>query len=102
MEFFVVDPKDFTFVEWSTRIRAFLKEEKLKFTEEDGELYYQGDDIAAIQGATNELQKASHAMAEVLYKNTQAPGGDAPKGGDQGGATPADGDVVDAEFSESK
>jgi hypothetical protein len=47
MEFFVVDPKDFTFVEWSTRIRAFLKEEKLKFTEEDGELYYQGDDIAA-------------------------------------------------------
>ena len=47
MEFFVVDPKDFTFEDWSNRIRTFLKEEKLKFSEEDGELYYQGDDIAA-------------------------------------------------------
>jgi arginyl-tRNA synthetase len=47
MEFFVVDPKDFTFVEWSNRIRTFLRDEKLKFSEEDGELYYQGDDIAA-------------------------------------------------------
>ena len=76
--------------------------EKVQAALDSAKSVAQGDDIAAIQGATNELQKASHAMAEVLYKNTQAPGGDAPKGGDQGGATPADGDVVDAEFSESK
>ena len=76
--------------------------EKVQAALDSAKSVAQGDDIAAIQGATNDLQKASHAMAEVLYKNTQAPGGDAPKGGDQGGATPADGDVVDAEFSESK
>ena len=76
--------------------------EKVQAALDSAKTVAQGDDIAAIQGATNELQKASHAMAEVLYKNTQAPGGDAPKGGDQGGTTPADGDVVDAEFSESK
>ena len=76
--------------------------EKVQAALDSAKTVAQGDDLAAIQGATNELQKASHAMAEVLYKNTQAPGGDAPKGGDQGGTTPADGDVVDAEFSESK
>ncbi|MFN7978820.1 MAG: molecular chaperone DnaK [Vicinamibacterales bacterium] len=62
----------------------------------------QGDDVAAIQSATSDLQKASHAMAEVLYKNTQAPGGEGGDGGSTGGAKPAEGDVVDAEFSETK
>ncbi|MSP71356.1 MAG: hypothetical protein EXR76_04045 [Myxococcales bacterium] len=47
MEFFVVDPKDFTFAEWTAKVRDFLKEDKLKYSEEEGELYYQGDDIAA-------------------------------------------------------
>jgi molecular chaperone DnaK len=49
------------------------------------------DDAAAIARASEELQRASHAMAETLYK-TQAP---------QGGGTgpqPADADVVDAEL----
>jgi len=41
-------------------------------------------------------------MAEVLYKNTQAPGGDGGDGASGGGSKPAEGDVVDAEFSESK
>jgi molecular chaperone DnaK len=62
----------------------------------------QGDDLAAITSATSDLQKSSHQMAESLYKATQAagtpPDGDAPNGG----AKPADGDVVDAEFSETK
>ena len=34
----------------------------------------QGDDLAAITTATDELQRASHAMAEALYKATQAGG----------------------------
>ena len=61
-----------------------------------------GDDVAAITSAGDDLQKASHAMAEALYKATQAAG--TPPGGDGGtdGSKPADGDVVDAEFSETK
>ena len=62
----------------------------------------QGDDLGAITTASSELQKVSHQMAESLYKATQA---GAPGGGDDGaagGAKPADGDVVDAEFSETK
>ncbi len=62
----------------------------------------QGDDLGAITSASSELQKVSHQMAESLYKATQAA---PPEGGDDGaagGAKPADGDVVDAEFSETK
>ena len=61
-----------------------------------------GDDLAAIPAATSELQKASHQMAESLYKATQA--GTPADGGDAGAADakPAEGDVVDAEFSETK
>lgn len=47
MEFYVVDPKDSDFQDWAQRIRAFLAEEKLDYTESVGELYYLGDDIAA-------------------------------------------------------
>ena len=63
----------------------------------------QGDDVAAITAAAAELQKASHQMAETLYKATQAAGGGEPGAPSaEGGATPADGEVVDAEFSETK
>jgi molecular chaperone DnaK len=63
----------------------------------------QGDDVAAITAAATELQKASHQMAETLYKATQAAGGGEPGApGAAGGAKPAEGDVVDAEFSETK
>ncbi len=47
MEFFVVDPKTSTFDDWAVRIRSFLAEESLEYTEADGGLYYIGDDIAA-------------------------------------------------------
>jgi molecular chaperone DnaK len=63
----------------------------------------QGDDVAAITAASAELQKASHQMAETLYKATQTPGGGEPGApAADGGAKAADGDVVDAEFSETK
>jgi len=64
----------------------------------------QGDDLGAIRSASADLQKASHAMAETLYKTTQAQGGgDAGQGGaPTDGAKPAEGEVVDAEFSETK
>jgi molecular chaperone DnaK len=62
----------------------------------------QGDDLAAISSASSELQKASHQMAESLYKATQSAGGPSDGDGAAGGEKPADADVVDAEFSETK
>jgi molecular chaperone DnaK len=62
----------------------------------------QSDDLSAIQSATSDLQKASHQMAEVLYKATQStpPDEGGPTSGEPGKT--GDGDVVDAEFSETK
>ncbi len=77
--------------------------EKVQTALDAAKVAVQGDDHAAITTAAADLQKASHQMAEVLYKATQASGGSEPgaPGGDAGGK-PADGDVVDAEFSETK
>jgi molecular chaperone DnaK len=62
------------------------------------------DDRARITRAADDLQKASHAMAEALYKAQEAKG--AQEGGAaqeaEGGKAPHDGDVVDAEFAETK
>ena len=62
-----------------------------------------GDDAAAITRASDELQKASHAMAEALYKAQQTSGAQPgqPAGSDQGSKA-AEGEVVDAEFAETK
>jgi molecular chaperone DnaK len=60
-----------------------------------------GDDAAAITRSADELQKASHAMAEALYKAQQPAGAGEPGAQPQAG-TPADGEVVDAEFAETK
>jgi molecular chaperone DnaK len=62
-----------------------------------------GDDAAAITRASEELQKASHAMAEALYKAQQATGAQPGQpAGNAGGSTAAEGEVVDAEFAETK
>jgi molecular chaperone DnaK len=62
-----------------------------------------GDDAGAITRATDTLQKASHAMAEALYK-TQQPGAtqSGPQAGGAASGQPAEGEVVDAEFAETK
>jgi molecular chaperone DnaK len=59
-----------------------------------------GDDKNAITAATNDLQKASHAMAEALYK-AQGPQQQAPAQENPADAV-RDGEVVDAEFAETK
>lgn len=70
-----------------------------------------GDDVNAIHQAVNDLQQASHAMAQHLYSKGQGgPGGAAggPAGGPGGGPSPGgDGqqgkeDVIDAEFEVKK
>ena len=61
-----------------------------------------GEDVNAIRRSIEELQQASHAMAEHLYK--QQPGGGA--GGGAGAQPSGDGkdkeDVIDAEFEVKK
>ena len=57
-----------------------------------------GDDKDAIVRAGDELQQASHAMAEVLYKAQTPPAGQGP----QSGPDVKDAEVVDAEFAETK
>jgi molecular chaperone DnaK len=51
----------------------------------------QGEDAAAIKSAMEELQRASHAMAEALYKGSNGPTGAA------GSGAGSDADVKDAE-----
>jgi molecular chaperone DnaK len=59
-----------------------------------------GEDAAAIKAATSELEAASHAMSEALYKATAAgEGAPAPGAGAETAATDsADDDAIDAEF----
>ena len=79
-----------------SEVEAALAEAKEKLDTGDGD----GDgDLSAMKAAEERLTKASHAMAEDLYKNTQAasdPTADAPNGS----TTSEDEDVVDAEFTE--
>jgi molecular chaperone DnaK len=70
----------------------------------------QGEDPAAIRKAMDELQTASHAMADVLYKQAQAAQPPSGAGGPSGqasagpgpGAPPGSGDVIDAEVVDDK
>ena len=56
-----------------------------------------GDDVAAIRKATDDLQRASHAMAEHLYKKAQA---QAPAS--EPSTNVKDAEVMDAEYAETK
>ena len=58
----------------------------------------QGDDVAAIRKATEELQHASHAIAQQLYKQSEGPASE-PAGS---GSNVKDAEVVDAEYAETK
>jgi hypothetical protein len=53
------------------------------------------EDLSAIRRTTEELQKASHAMAEQLYKQTEANAGNAAASHGQDNDV-RDGEVVDA------
>jgi molecular chaperone DnaK len=73
-------------------------------------------DSAAIEAGMQSLTQASHKLAEIMYQQVQsqdpqaaapgaAPGGDEPQPEDASGPSDADkedGDVIDAEFEESK
>ena len=66
-----------------------------------------GGVLDQIQSATQELERASHKLAEVLYQSAQASGAQAgaagPSEGSQGGPQPGSsstppGEVIDAEY----
>jgi molecular chaperone DnaK len=59
----------------------------------------QTDDLAAIKRASDELQRASHAMAGHLYKQGQQPPAPAAP---EAGPNVKDAEVVDAEYAETK
>ena len=60
-----------------------------------------GDDLDRIKRAQEELTKASHKLAEVMYREAQAQPGGGPAGADGGaGGENSKGDVIDAEFKD--
>jgi molecular chaperone DnaK len=64
-----------------------------------------GEDINAIRKGIDDLQRASHSMAEVLYRQSPGqPGGGAQAGGGQGAAQGGvkEGEVVEGEYTETK
>jgi molecular chaperone DnaK len=60
----------------------------------------QSEDVAAIRKATEELQHASHAIAEQLYKTQGSQGAQGSQG--SSGSNVKDAEVVDAEYAETK
>jgi molecular chaperone DnaK len=60
----------------------------------------QGDDLAAIKSAVDELQRVSHAFAEQLYKSAQGQGSPTSQGAQDSNVK--DAEVVDAEFAETR
>ena len=62
----------------------------------------EGEDVAAIRKATGELQQASHAMAEQLYKTEGAQPQGAQGAQGAGDSNIKDAEVVDAEYAETK
>jgi molecular chaperone DnaK len=60
-----------------------------------------GDDLPAIKKALDELQRISHGIAEQLYKAAQGPPSTQSTGAPRGSDV-KDGEVVDAEYAETK
>ncbi len=65
-----------------------------------------GEDAGPIKSAISELEAASHAMSEALYKAASAAGAPGAEAGatgpTDGGAQPQDDDAIDAEFEVKK
>jgi len=64
-----------------------------------------GEDVEAIRKGIDDLQRASHGMAEILYRQQQGqPGGGPTAGGAQRPEQPGvkEGEVVEGEYTETK
>lgn len=94
--------------EYGDKIDAAEKE-KIEDAIKQLEEALKGDDKAAIDEKSATLMTVSQKLGEKMYADMQAkqaaeggPTGDAPQAGPQGGATPDDDNVVDAEVKEVK
>ena len=61
----------------------------------------EGDDLAAVRKAADELQRAAHAVSELLYKGSNGPNGPSGPQGPSGPSGVKDAEVVDAEYAET-
>ncbi len=61
----------------------------------------ESDDLAAIKTSMDGLQRASHALAEQLYKGSSGSSGSSGSTGSQG-SNVKEGEVVDAEYAETR
>ena len=61
----------------------------------------QGEDVTAIKKAIDELQHASHAVAEELYRGSSGSNGSSGSGGSSD-SNVKEGEVVDAEYAETR
>jgi molecular chaperone DnaK len=59
-----------------------------------------GEDLAATKKATEDLQRAAHAIGELLYKGSNGSSGSSGSNGSSGSGV-KDAEVVDAEYAES-
>ncbi len=82
---------------------------KIEATKEQLRKSLEGDNIDAIRSDMEALTQASHKLAEMVYQNQQAgggddatPGADAQGGGDEGAKKKDDEDIVDADYEEVK
>jgi molecular chaperone DnaK len=83
-----------TYAEHKARLGAHATE--IEAALEAAKAAVKGDDRAAIQAATDRLQRASHAMAKALYQAPSA--AQASRAGEQ---EVKDGEVIDAEYAET-
>jgi molecular chaperone DnaK len=84
-----------TFAEQKQKL-ASVEVNRIETALEAAKTAVKGDDVSAIRSATAELQTASHAMAEALYKANQA------RPAEQGSPDVKDAEVVDGEFAETR
>jgi molecular chaperone DnaK len=59
-------------------------------------------DADQMKAAEQELTKAAHKIADVLYRSAQGPSAAEAGQGQQGNARPGDNDVIDAEFEDNR
>jgi molecular chaperone DnaK len=89
-------------------LEKLLKENRDKVSDEDAKgleeaiaearKIAEGEDTAAIRGATDRLTAKSHKIAEILYKQTAGAAG-GPEQAPPAGTAPVDPNVVDAEYT---
>jgi molecular chaperone DnaK len=77
--------------------------ESVKSAIEEAKKDLESDDMARLDAARQRVEQELHKLAEILYKTEATPGEGAAPAPDAESAGPAaDGDVVDAEYTEEK